>query len=222
MVNLKTMNYNVPFILYNDNFQVISLEKTYVVKGQDHYFIRIFQVGLDNSFTIQAYLYFSINFQKAKSSFIGVFTKPELRGNGLSSFLISLWIKICFDNNILNLDTIKKQRKPFIIYSLKKFSFELKNLDLYETSNQVVYICYKLDLPSIPDSSKYLLFKSNDQKNQFLNSRIPLFDNYFVLDELDSNFGILEMVKLNSAYFLMNPDYAYERAEEKIKTFGIK
>ena len=104
-----------------------------------------------------------------------MYVKPEFRSNGLSTLLISIWVQICLENGFSNLETISNQRKPFTIYALKKYGFELKDLSQYEASNRRIYICKNSQIPT--DYGKYLLFESDEQKLKFIDSTIAEADD---------------------------------------------
>lgn len=158
----------------------------------------------------QGYIYFYIN--DNTSTFIGSFTNPEYRNEGINTLLISCWIKYCLDHDITILTTNKKQRKPFLVYLLKTFSFELKDISLYEINPFTIYICRKEN-----DLNKYLYFKNAGQGRTFSQGKIMQRDNYKIIDTLSHDIEVLDQVLLSTPYYLSDENKAYNRSLSLIK-----
>ena len=90
---------------------------------------------------IQGYLYFYIDYDTKTSEFIGIKVHEEFRDLNIGSLLVSLWIDLCLNNGIDFLGSNKKQRKPFLIYLLKTFGFEILDKGLYKNSKDLISIC---------------------------------------------------------------------------------
>ncbi len=158
----------------------------------------------------QGYIYFYIN--DNTSTFIGSFTNPAYRNEGINTLLISCWIKYCLDHDITILTTNKKQRKPFLVYLLKTFAFELKDISLYEINPFTIYICRKEN-----DLNKYLYFKSENQAKSFSQGKIMQRDNYKIIDTLSRDIEVLDQVLLSTPYYLSDENKAYNRSLSLIK-----
>lgn len=216
MINLKNIPFDTKVPLdnkyhYNGLNQVIYLEKK-DDSGRKQYFLQLYILDSDGNLKQQGYLYFYLNFEIKESKFIGAYINPLYRNNGLASLLISNWIKLCLDNDIFNLKTNRKQRKPLLIYLLKNYTFEIKDISDYETSDDTISICRG------EDDLKYLLFKNIDKKERFLNSALMYEGNYHILDTLSNGFSIIDQVLLPRFYNIQNANDAYLKAEEQINT----
>ena len=216
MNTIKNIPYNKMILIdeyyYNELKLNLYLEKSYFkANGLDQYFLKLIVKNLNGSLSCIAYIYFYLDFDKNESKFIGIYTKTEYRNNGFASLLISNWIKFCLDNGIYNLETNKKQRKPFLLYLLKTFYFELRNKDAYKKSGSNIDICSKTD-----DYNKYLLFQNEKQKKNFINGNIYQGDNYHILDFLDEDTRILDTVLLSHPYIIQDDNAAYSRSLKKI------
>ena len=209
--SLKNLSYEKE-VLLNSSFvyggfpQRLYLSKSFLKNsGCDQYFLKVYSV--QDTMICQGYIYFYIDFLTKTSHFIGVYVKPEYRSTGLASLLISSWIQFCCDYDFIHLTTNKKQRKPFLVYLLKTFGFEILNLERYQTSPYTIYICNEDD-----SKVKYLLFKNNNQAKSFLNGTIMQHDNYCVIEKLGEAMHILDNVLLSTPYDLQNEDKAYTKA----------
>lgn len=158
----------------------------------------------------QGYIYFYIN--DNTSTFIGSYTNPKYRNEGINTLLISCWIKYCLDHDITILTTNKKQRKPFLVYLLKTFFFELEDISLYEINPFTIYICRKEN-----DLNKYLYFKSEGQRKSFSQGKIVQRDNYKIIDTLSHDIEVLDQVLLSTPYYLSDENKAYNRSLSLIK-----
>ncbi len=168
----------------------------------DRYYLRANANGVD-----QGYLYFYLNPDNMQSKFIGLETYEEYRNRGIASLLISTWIQFCLDEEFINLQTISKQRKPFVLHLLKKYAFELKNLSSYQKANKIVHICKRGN-----DSSKCIMFENKHEENYFRRSNIMKNDNYIIVGKDEENIEILDSVVLGTPYFLSEPEIAYQKS----------
>lgn len=212
---------NMPYdknILYDDSYeynelrQRIYMQKAYMsVKKRNQYFFKSYVLD-GNELICQGYIYFYLNNENRSSDFIGAYIKPEYRNGGIASLLVSIWIQFCLNNGYNFLGTNKAQRKPFLLYLLKTYGFEIMDSEIYQTNINVIDIC-KSDI----DNTKYLLFKNPQQKISFLRGSIAKGDNYSVIDSLTDNIHYLDSVILSKIYSLTNEF----KAEEK-STFVLK
>lgn len=197
----------------NNNNSNLFLEKTFHKdNGKDHYFLKLMTPGINGNLECAGYIYFYIDFKSLESDFIGVYVKPEYRNQGLAELLVANWIKLCLDNGLYNLQTNKTQRKPALIYLLKKYNFEISNPELYRTSKYTIDVC-----EGKYDRLKYLYFKNNAQKKEFINSSIMSEGNYYVLDEFTNNYIVLENLLMSTPYYIEEENDAYKRSLKCIK-----
>ena len=219
MINIKTIDYKKPLIMDENENGKIIIEKTFFKSIEaDQYFIKMYKKNKNGDFVNVGYLYFGVDLDERISHFIGIYIKPEYRSNGYSSLLISTWIRFCFENNIYNLSTISRQRKPFIIYLLKLFSFELNNLNSYSLYGNNIYICSKAEVKD----KKCIIFDNTEQEKHFINSPISTDDNYLILPYFDESTILLDTVLLNMKYHIQDESEAYSRSMKKYETFKNK
>lgn len=126
----------------------------------------------------QGYIYFYLDFEMKSSSFIGIKVEPEYRNLNIASFLIASWIDLCFNNGYEFLGTNKKQRKPFLLYLLKGYGFEIFDKSLYETRPDVITVCRSIDRS---DRRKFLLFRDYHHENAFKSTNVFKEDNYEII-----------------------------------------
>ena len=216
------LDYNKGIVLDTINVsktlrRIIRLEKTFFKENVlNQYFIKFYNLENDRLINI-GYIYFYLDFQTKISTYIGSYVKPEYRSQGLASTLTSYWIKFCFDNGFYDLTTIKSQRKPFLLYILKTFSFDIENLNDYLSSNYNIHICM---LPN--DKTKYLVFENAKHALSFKEGKIYKNDNYQILDPNEEGLIKLDTVQLSKIHNLKNPEIAYEKSEKKIEQFKTK
>jgi len=186
--------------------QLVYLSKTFSSGDlKEQYFLKIYTLE-NGELKPQGYIYFYLNIAQRESKFIGIYIKPEYRNKNLSSLLISCWIKFCLDQNIIFLKTNKKQRKPFLLYLLKKFQFELYNPELYQITPRIISICRD------PESNiKYLMFQDERQELTFKNSSIMREDNYQIIKEIKEPIQKIDQVILSKTYQLEDANAAYNR-----------
>lgn len=213
--------FNIPYdklILIGENKehkQRVYLQKTqFKVKNKDHYFIKLLKPSIKGNLLCQGYIYFYFDLLKKESNFIGVYVDEKYRNQGIAQLLISYWIIFCFDNGIYNLDTNIKQRKPFILYLLKKFKFDILNINEYETSPNTISICKKEN-----SLNKYLYFKNIDQKETFIKGNIKNEDNYIILDKITDEVEVLDRVLLSTPYISKETNIAYTKSLTLVDKF---
>lgn len=212
MQQLENIKYNRQIILFNNLNYFNKLQRLYISKSLyknincDQYFIKAYYIENGN-LICQGYIYFYIDSNTKTSSYIGTYIKPEFRNSGLASLLTSSWIMFCLDNDIYNLTTNKKQRKPFLLYLLKTFSFEITNKEKYNLSNYTISICKKDN-----DLTKYLLFKNNIGEQNFKKGNIFKEDNYHILNSLSDDAKILDNVILSSIYNIQDSNFSYQKS----------
>lgn len=210
---LQQLDYNDMKIINDDLMFQGSIQRTYIKKTRDsatkrdYYFIYLYKVNENSDMNCQGYIYFYLNFDTKTSEYIGSYIKPEYRSKGLASLLTSSWIKLCLDYDINHLKTIRKQRKPFLLYLLKTYTFELQNISFYQISDSNIHI-YRKD----NSNEKYLLFENQKQREIFQHGKIYREDNYNIIDEPSSSYEKLDTVILSKRYFLQDEETAYQKA----------
>lgn len=214
---------NMPYdknILYDDSYQYnglrqrIYMQKAYMsVNNQNQYFFKSYVLD-DHELICQGYIYFYLNKENKASDFIGAYIKPEYRNDGIASLLVSTWIQFCLNNGYNFLGTNKAQRKPFLLYLLKTYGFEIMDSTIYQTNPNVIDIC-----KSEIDNTKYLLFKNPKQKISFLRGNIAKGDNYSVIDSLSNGIHYLDSVILSKTYSLINEYKANEKSILVLKRY---
>lgn len=216
-MNLFNMPYNKRYLIHEKykERERVCFEKVYFPhKNVDQYFIKIFKLDKSGTYLCDGYIYFYLNLLNKESNFIGLWIKPERRNEGLAQVLISYWVNLCLENGIYNLNTIHKQRKPFTLYLLKKFKFDLLNIKLYESSSNTISICKFLD-----KDDKCLYFKNSLQAATFKNSKILESDNYLILDSLNEDTKVLNHILLSTLYTSKDNDEASKRSLKLIDKF---
>ncbi len=216
-------------ISYNSNYLLSSflgsdgilykiyLSKSYYLPGErNQFFLKLMKENSSTEMKCISYLYFYINEKRNNTEFIGAFTDYPERNKGFSSILFSFYIKLCMDENINEFLTSRKQRKPFLLYILKTYNYELKNPLLYITHKDKIFICKKKN-----DFTKYLLFENQRQKEIFKKGKIMEHDNYKILDILDKDTLVLDKVLLSQIYRMENKEEAYKKSLKKLKTDKI-
>lgn len=219
-MNLFNMPYNKKILIYEkyEERERVYFEKVYFPhKSVDQYFIKLFKLNKSGTYLCDGYIYFYLDLVNKESNFIGLWVKPERRNEGLAQLLISYWVNLCLENGIYYLNTIHKQRKPFTLYLLKKFKFDLLNIKLYESSLNTINICKCLD-----NDVKCLYFKNPLQAETFKNSKILEGDNYLILDSLTEEIQVLDQVLLSTLYTLKDNNEAYKRSLNLIEKFECK
>lgn len=223
-MNILDIPYNKEILLDENKMlkQKVYFSRTRFTPGDtkrhcDHYFIKIYKRTENKDYKCQGYIYFYLDFFKRDSKFIGMYVNPEYRNEGLAQLLISYWITFCLDNGLYDLKTARKQRKPFILYLLKKFKFELLNINTYETAPNTISICREGSNPA-----KCLYFKNPLQAETFKQGKISHGDNYIILDQLTIDTEVLDQVLLSTLYVSQDDNAAYVRSHNLIDVFHKK
>ena len=128
---------------------------------------------------VQGYLYYNLDKEKKESKFIGIKVEPKYRNLNMASFLVSSWIDMCLNNGYEMLGMNERQRKPFFIYLLKKYQFEVPDLSMYETRPDIVAICRNDTFKN--NYIKYVLFKSPHEEKQFSHYKLLKEDIYSIV-----------------------------------------
>lgn len=224
MINIRKLDYNKRILLDETDTHKVFIEKTFFKALQsDQYFIKLYKKGdirHNGNEVNQGYMYFYVDYDSKQSYFIGTYIKPEYRSNGYSSLLVSKWIQTCFENGITDLTTISKQRKPFIIYLLKCFTFELNDPRCYQTFGNNIYIC-KSSLGE-ENSKKYLVFQNKEQEKRFISSPIAKEDSYHILPSIEPHVTLLDTVLLNNPYDIQDENTAYKMSMKRYNVFVNK
>lgn len=188
------------------------------VPSLSRYFLQIYNENYEGKHPkLCAYIYFYLDFETKETRYIGTYVDPEHRNSGFASLLTSLWTWICMDNNFYEYLTNKKQRKPFLLYLLKLYGFEINDINKYDTSRNTIYICKD---PITRD--KYLYFKDANQAKNFQRSNIFKEDNYTLLSSLeDRQIAVIDQVLLSIPYKLQDYDKAYTRSRRNLENHGI-
>ena len=170
---------------------------------------------------MQGYLYFYLDQATKSSSFIGIKVNPLYRDLNIGSFLVASWIDMCLNNGYDFLGVNPKQRKPFLLYLLKTYGFEILDKSLYETRPEVITICRSLDKI---DRTKYLAFKDSKHEKVFTGTNSFKEDNYSIIHTM-SGYVALDNVllplqnqkKLQVGYQLLDKELAVEKMETTIR-----
>lgn len=214
---------SIPFdknFLYEDGYnyqgfkQRLYFQKSFLkTNGKIQYFFKSY-IMLKDAPVCQGYIYFYLDSDLKSSDFIGAYVKPEYRNSGLASLLVSHWIQFCLNNGYNFLGTNKSQRKPFLLYLLKTYGFEILDESIYNTSANKISICKSDD-----DNTKYLLFQNPAQRDSFINGKIAKEDNYHIISELSGNIRCLDKVILSQIYNLSDTTKADEKSSLVIKRY---
>ena len=195
---------------YNEESQKIYFQKS-VYKGRTQYFFKSFLQKGDIQ-DCQGYMYFYLDAEQKTSDFIGTYVKEEYRNTGIASFLVANWIQFCFNYGYHFLGTNKAQRKPFLIYLLKTYGFEILGENIYQNSKHVIHICQSKN-----DLQKYLIFENKKQEQYFMNGKIAKEDNYVAIDSITEDFRYLDSLILSRIYNLEDEYRANEKSSLVLK-----
>ena len=165
---------------------------------------------INNELRQQGYLYFYLDYETKQSNFIGIKVEPKYRNLNIASFLIATWIDLCL-NNGYNLGVNEKQRKPFLIYLLKTFGFEILDTSLYQSRPDVITCCRYLDYSK---KDKLLLFKDSKHESNFMKTTIFNEDNYKIIHDT-SGIVLLDNIILPLQNSKRNPVH-YELLDELV------
>ena len=169
----------------------------------------------------QGYLYFYLDYENKMSDFIGVKVSEKYRDLNIGSFLVASWIDLCLNNGYDFLGANKKQRKPFLLYLLKTYGFEVFDLSLYGSRDDVITVCKGIEKD---DKRKILLFKDPKHEKVFMGTNCCKDDNYEIVHSRkgiitldDVILPLQNMSKDEIKYELMNYALAEEKATKVIK-----
>ena len=132
-------------------------------------------------------------------------------------FLFAEWVKISLDTGGYSLQLQKRQVKPSILYIAKKFGFEMKGANAnYATSPFTIFICERY-------GEKYLLFNDKAYQERFQKLSVSFHGHYKYINPNIDRYSVVDKIWLGHTYYLdsQNVEYAYEKAEEVIKSFKI-
>lgn len=210
MINLDKLEYRNKLVIDESAELVFSMDKTFFPDLDiDQYFVKVDKKLQSGNVAKAGYLYFCADIKNNESYFVGAYVNPKYRRQGLSPLMTSYWIKVCMDNDIDKLKTIAKQRKPFLLHTLKGFAFDLPDKSLYSEGHNIdIYL---------KDNSKHLYFENLEDKIDFLNSSIAANEKHSVIDELTEDSVKINTIILNHPYWLEDPNYAYAKSESNIK-----
>ncbi len=220
MNSFKSMNNGEKILYSKDYFSENYNHNVYLLKANDDgsnkpkFYLRATTI-INGVEVIQGYLYFYIDLETKTSSFIGIKVLEDYRDLNIGSLLISMWIDLCLNNGIDFLGSNKKQRKPFLIYLLKTYGFEILNPSLYETSSDVISICKRQE-----DKSKILLFKDRKHEETFRRTNIYDSDNYEIVSSLDGVEHLDDIIMPLQDYTRKKISYDltdYDKAAVKVK-----
>jgi len=208
--------YDKPYLIRefcrnNEQYKLYFVKTKDKATGLDHYFFKLYTKNNIDGFCCIGYIYFFLDFIKRESLYIGSYVKEMYRNNGLASYLLATWIQFCLDYGIINLKTNHAQRKPFLLYILKKFSFEIKDIEKYIYSPYTILILKPISL-----EEKWLYFKNKGYQATFMRGKIMRADNYIIHDNLENKI-ILDTILLSNPYELQDENKAYERARRIIQ-----
>lgn len=204
-------------ILYMDNcFSGNYNQQLYIKKSVDDgsnrpkFYISAVS-NINGTLVQQGYIYFYLDFEKKESYFIGVKVEPEFRNLNIASLLVASWIELCLNNGYDFLGVHHKQKKPFLLYLLKTYGFEVSDLSLYETRNDIISLCQSIDSYS---NRKFLLFKDAKHEKTFVGTNIFKTDNYEIIHKLTPNMVVLDNVILPLQNMSLNPvEYSLQDKE---------
>lgn len=190
----------------NQNARIVLSRHFCTTDKYDRYYLRA-QLKEEEQRENQGFLYFYIDKDLKESKFIGLGIKEKYRDLKLGSLLISSWIDLSLTEGFSNLNTNVKQKKPFLLHMLKKYSFEVENINTYFTSTKTVHICKKNN----NYNHKYISFANQQEERRFKNSNIMKTDNYEIVNENDDDVEIIDSVVLYSPYYLQDQEKAYQK-----------
>ena len=206
MINFQNLEINKKYLINNSFFCGDYNQELYLKKSIDDgshkpkFYITIY-AKISNQSIMQGYLYFYLDYYTKTSSFIGLKVLSEYRNANMGSFLIASYINLCMNNGYEILNINPKQRKPFILYLLKTYGYEVNNLNLYEERNDVISICRRNESN---DLTKLLLFKDLKHELSFMSTNAYKFDNYQIIHNKD-NIIILDRIIMPLQNASLNP-----------------
>lgn len=215
-------------VLYSDKYfsgdynQELFIKRAVSNDNEDNkYYINVYSI-INGELVRQGYLYFYLDHETKSSDFIGVNVSEEYRNLNIGSLLISTWIDLCLNNGYDFLGANKKQRKPFLVYLLKTYGFEIFNKSLYENRDDVITICKSKE---VSDKSKILFFKDIKHENCFKSTNVYKSDNYKIIHDKRSVITLDDIImplqnmrKDEIKYYLLNMDKAHEKVLKVMKS----
>ena len=213
-------------ILYKDNVFSGDYDQQLFVKravddgsNRPKFYISAFSPK-DGDLSMQGYMYFYLDQEQKRSDFIGIKVYPEFRDLNIGSFLVASWIDMCLNNGYDFLGVNPKQRKPFLLYLLKTYGFEILDKSLYETRPEVITICRSLDNL---DKTKYLSFKDPKHEKVFTGTNSFKEDNYSIIHTMSGYVSLDNVLlplqnqkRLHADYQMLDRELAEEKAESTI------
>lgn len=154
------------------------------------YFLSAFTT-IDGELRQQGYLYFYLDHDTKSSFFIGIKVEEEYRNLNIGSFLVASWINLCLNNGYEFLGVHEKQRKPFLLYLLKTYGFEILDTSLYDTRPDVISICRNKDLER---KEKLLLFRDKKHEQNFIGTNIYKTDDYKIINSLEGTIHLDDII----------------------------
>ena len=122
---------------------------------------------------------------------------------------------MCFNNGYDFLGANKKQRKPFLLYLLKTYGFEIFDKSMYEYRDDVITICKGYEKE---DKRKILLFKDLKHEKSFMSTNVYKTDNYEIVHDKkgiitldDIIMPLQNMSKEQIQYWLLNYELAIDK-----------
>jgi len=114
--------HNIIDEIYNEKDDTIKrfILKKNPTREYNCYQIDCYLIKSNGDSKLLGYTYFRISPNGDFSSYIGTYVNSDFRRCGIGNMLISEWIKFCFNNGMEDLRTIRRQRKPMVLYLLKK------------------------------------------------------------------------------------------------------
>lgn len=154
------------------------------------YFLSVF-TKINGELRQQGHLYFYLDHKTKSSYFIGINVVDEYRNLNIGSFLVASWIDLCLNNGYDFLGVHDKQRKPFLLYLLKTYGFEILDKTLYDTRSDVISICRCSDLEK---KDKLLLFRDKKNEQDFMKTNVYQMDNYKIIHSLEGNIHLDDVI----------------------------
>ena len=180
MAAIESLNQEDKKIYYNNFFSGDYNQDMYLKKSEDDgshkdkFYLELYTT-INGVKVMQGYLYFYLDLESRSCHFIGMKVLDEYKNLNMGSLLISAWINFCLCNGCEHIAVHPKQRKPFILYLLKTYSFDVKDLSQYKTRSDVITICRSVDLD---DTTRYLMFRDERHQRNFLQTNICRSDDY--------------------------------------------
>lgn len=154
------------------------------------YFLSVF-TKINGELRQQGHIYFYLDHETKSSYFIGINVAEEYRNLNIGSFLVASWIDLCLNNGYDFLGVHDKQRKPFLLYLLKTYGFEILDKSLYDTRPDVISICRSSDLEK---KDKLLLFRDMKNEQDFLKTNVFKMDNYKIIHSLEGSIHLDDVI----------------------------